>query len=289
MYQNILVAYDGSEFSRSALIEVANWVKIRGGNILLLHVIENTDQEFAKNTDEFDKRWKQAKEICQTAQDDLKNHWNIPVEFIILEGDPSKIIIQTAKEHHIDLIAMGTYGRKRLKRWVLGSVILKVLSQINCDFLIVKKHCTECHGQYQSILVPINNLPTENIVIQKACDLAHQDKSNITLLYVVPQYEKGFMGMMGFVKTKSIQNTLHHDAQKTLDKLIPVGKQRGIPIQSEIIDGDPAERIEQYASKMNNDLIIMNNNGWLNSDLISTTTDKVILDNFSSILLLGKN
>jgi len=48
-------------------------------------------------------------------------------EYSVLLGDPAEEILKYVKEHGIDLIVMGTHGRKGLDRLFFGSVAEKVV------------------------------------------------------------------------------------------------------------------------------------------------------------------
>ncbi|HEV3203601.1 MAG TPA: universal stress protein, partial [Gemmataceae bacterium] len=62
----------------------------------------------------------------------------IPVQHVILEGDPATEIVLHAKEAGIDLIVMGTHGRTGLERFLIGSVAEKVMRDAPCSVLVVK-------------------------------------------------------------------------------------------------------------------------------------------------------
>lgn len=46
----------------------------------------------------------------------------IPVQHVLLEGDPATEITQFAADHGIDVIVMGTHGRTGVSHLVMGSV-----------------------------------------------------------------------------------------------------------------------------------------------------------------------
>jgi nucleotide-binding universal stress UspA family protein len=62
----------------------------------------------------------------------------IPVQHVVLEGDPATEIVLHAKEAGIDLIVMGTHGRTGLERFLMGSVAEKVMRDASCSVLVVK-------------------------------------------------------------------------------------------------------------------------------------------------------
>jgi nucleotide-binding universal stress UspA family protein len=53
-------------------------------------------------------------------------------------GDPAVFIVKLAAKLHCDLIAMGSHGRGAFLSTVLGSVVMKVLSQSKVPVLVVR-------------------------------------------------------------------------------------------------------------------------------------------------------
>lgn len=68
----------------------------------------------------------------------LRPHDDLPVEHMLLEGDPAGEIVRLADETQCDLIVMGTHGRTGLGRLFIGSVAEKVMRRAPCPVLTVK-------------------------------------------------------------------------------------------------------------------------------------------------------
>jgi len=62
----------------------------------------------------------------------------VTIEYRLLEGDPSVVIVETAQETEADLIVMGTHGRAGLTRLVMGSVAEDVLRHAPCPVLTIR-------------------------------------------------------------------------------------------------------------------------------------------------------
>lgn len=63
----------------------------------------------------------------------------ISVKKIILHGEPYEEILQYAKDENCDLIVMGRRGYSKIKRFFLGSVTQRVLSDAHCSVLVVNE------------------------------------------------------------------------------------------------------------------------------------------------------
>lgn len=63
---------------------------------------------------------------------------NIPCEHFYMVGEPAEEIVRLASDEHVDLIVMGTHGRRGLGRLVMGSVAEQVVRMANCPVVTVK-------------------------------------------------------------------------------------------------------------------------------------------------------
>jgi len=62
----------------------------------------------------------------------------IPVESLVVYGDPAEELIHIARERHCDVIVIGSSGKGRMKRTLLGSVSTKVALHAECSVYIVR-------------------------------------------------------------------------------------------------------------------------------------------------------
>jgi universal stress protein A len=57
----------------------------------------------------------------------------------LMVGDPAEAILQLAADEHVDLIVMGTHGRRGLTRLLMGSVAEAVVRRATCPVLTVRQ------------------------------------------------------------------------------------------------------------------------------------------------------
>ncbi|QFU81257.1 universal stress protein [Natronorubrum aibiense] len=62
---------------------------------------------------------------------------DVTVETAILEGSPSRVIVEQAQPDRCDLVVMGTHGRGGIDRLLLGSVTERVVRQAPVPVLTV--------------------------------------------------------------------------------------------------------------------------------------------------------
>ena len=166
----------------------------------------------------------------------------------------------------------------------MGSVTSRVIADSPVDVLIVKKSCTECTGQYSSVLVPYDGSGFSKRALTRACLIAKEDSAAVTALYVIPRYEE----MLNFLRTDSIRKSLMSEAEKITDTAKELASVHGVTIRTEISEGYTSDKIVETAKKNDHDLIVMGSHGYrgVNKVIIGSTTERVILDAACPILVV---
>lgn len=113
---------------------------------------------------------------------------DVPVRRVLKEGDPARIITETAATEHMDLIMLPTHGYGPFRRFILGSVTAKVLHDAQCPVwtgvhLDEKpvKH-PECHSVVFAADLKLESLP----VMKWAGEMADSFNARLTLIHAVP-------------------------------------------------------------------------------------------------------
>ncbi len=286
MYTSIVVGYDESLSSKAALGEVSARVKKRGGSIVLVHAVYFDKEEFAILPAQMEKRFEFGTHVCLDAKKSLHDDFGLngSVESIICEGEPPEIIVDTAREKKADLIALGTYGRKGLKRLLMGSVTSQVILNAPCDVLVVKNAGAGSTGTFGSLLVPFDGSVSSQKALDRACELSKSDGSEVSVLYVIPRYEE----MMDFFKTDSIKKSLYQEAEKIAEGAKKIAASRKVSIKAVVQEGHASEKIVEMAGTFKNDLIVMGTHGWrgVNRAILGSTAERIIANANCPVLVV---
>ena len=62
---------------------------------------------------------------------------DIQVDYELREGDPDKVIVETAEKLGIDLIVICTDGRDNIKDFVAGTITEHVINAASCPVLVI--------------------------------------------------------------------------------------------------------------------------------------------------------
>jgi nucleotide-binding universal stress UspA family protein len=140
VWKRICCPVDGSVPSSLALVEAAELTHRLEGELTVLRVIDHRPgettfvappelhrEEEARAGRDLD-RW--VEEAVRRAPGRVRGE--------MLHGPPAERILAFLREGRFDLVAMGTHGRKGLKRLMLGSVAEKVVREAPCSVLVVR-------------------------------------------------------------------------------------------------------------------------------------------------------
>jgi nucleotide-binding universal stress UspA family protein len=144
LFKNILVPYDGSKCSNHACKVGLDIAKKYDSKITIISCID-TDVGPAwygfdsRVGNEILKKHKKAIESDVKNFQELAKKTKVPYSFEIIETKSiPKTIISFSKTKKIDLIVMGSHGRKGFSKLLLGSVANAVSQQSRSPVLILK-------------------------------------------------------------------------------------------------------------------------------------------------------
>lgn len=139
-----------------------------------------------------------------------------------VEGDrPPEQITGYVEEQEIDLIVMGTHGRRGVQRMLLGSVTEEVVRKANCPILTVRTDVEETPDQaIRQILVPVDFSNASKVAVRYASELAQTYGAQLDLLHVIEEvvYPSAYGVEPAYLPTQEVrarvQNTLGEIARE---------------------------------------------------------------------------
>ena len=134
----ILVATDFSTGGKAALDLASSVARDRKGSLLIVHV-----QEIANPANAADSLYPRENNDAELLEKQLQTVGSedptIPVRRVLLKGDPSDAICDLAEKEGVQLIVIGTHGRRGILRLLMGSVAELVVRRAKCPVLVVKQ------------------------------------------------------------------------------------------------------------------------------------------------------
>ncbi len=140
MYNNILLAVDGSEHSMRAAEHAGELARALNSDILRIVVAFDPIPDYfgePNRQQAIDVRLQDANAILAKAQAAVGK---IPgaIHTELIEGSPAEAIIDVAATRQSSVIVMGSRGLSGIAEMVLGSTSHKVVSHAPCPVLIVR-------------------------------------------------------------------------------------------------------------------------------------------------------
>lgn len=145
-FRKIMLPLDGSEFANHALPIAQQLAQQLQAELVLFRVVPNLhyEVEIKGNVPSLDLNIERQRTMVDHATlwlqrmvDDLAVH-NVAAEAVVDVGDPGERILAYAQADDIDLIVMGTHGRRGVPRLLHGSVAATVLADATCPVMLVR-------------------------------------------------------------------------------------------------------------------------------------------------------
>lgn len=139
IYQKILVAIDLTEEAPQVLNKAVEVSKAHGAQLMLVHVVEpvgyayggDIPMDLTELQDQLDKAAKD--QLAQYGE----QYGVSPDNQVVTVGRPESEIHRLSKEQNVDLVIVGSHGRKGFQL-LLGSTANGVLHGTVCDVLAVR-------------------------------------------------------------------------------------------------------------------------------------------------------
>ncbi len=129
---------------------------------------------------------------------------------------------------------------------------------------------------YDRILVPTDGSPEGRRAVAHAVDLADAHGATVSGLYVINT--ASYNGLPMEASWKGVTTLLNTDGQAALDVVEEVATDRGVPVETKIVEGSPAREIIKAADHQDCDLIVMGTHGrgGLDRLLLGSVAEKVV-------------
>ena len=137
--KRILIATDGSEYTKEAVSKGLQLAKVLGAEVTALYVIDQTsfvsfpmDSTIVSVYSLLENEGKRAVDEVKVEGDQM----GVKVTPVVVEGSPTRKIVETAAD--FDLVVIGTLGRSAISKLFMGSVAERVTRYAPCPVLVVR-------------------------------------------------------------------------------------------------------------------------------------------------------
>ena len=291
MIKKILVPLDGSKLAEQVLPYARLFAEVYKAPVDLLSVDDvDAGASFSSSVDAMSYLKKVAAEYFpQSAQ----------VDAAVERGKAAEAIVERAKQEPECLIAMCTYGRSGIKRWLLGGVAAKVVQAAENPLLLVRatnQGEAKSVVRLDSIIVPLDGSELAESVLPRALDLARSLNTEVVLARAFQLPPTAYYraddtsGAEAFIPSyEELIAATSREAREYLDaKVKEMSAHEPLRIRAEILEGAAAEEIVERARHTSGSLIAICTHGrsGLRRWLLGSVTEKVVRHAESPILII---
>lgn len=190
---------------------------------------------------------------------------------------PAHAIIEQAKADDIDLIVMGTHGRRGFDRLLSGSVSEEVVRQAPCPVFTVLAGEEPTPGPYvDHVLAPVDLSAQSETIADYAAELAETYNARLTLLHVVEQ--AAYPTVYGVDPITPELPNVEAKAREAMEELGERVRQQAPDVQTVVTTGYAARDIVDYVEDHNADMVVMATHGrtGLKRFVIGSVAEKVV-------------
>jgi len=276
----ILCPIDFSEFSVAAYCYALSVAEHYEADVICLHVAELEKYPYA----DYGAYETDFARFCRALHEGgehrlrefVKKHAGSSVHprIVVQQGNASDSILSFAESQNIELIVMGTHGRRGLDRLVLGSTTDRVIRRAVCPVLVVSNpsHVTMCTG-------PDGRHRLERILY--CTDFSHNSAGALEYAFsVTAEYgaELTMLHVSGNATDLSRAEAEIASRSEQLKQLVPLSKRQNLDLKTAVRFGKAFEEINRYASESKASMIIMTARGGdaLDRAVFGSTTYRVI-------------
>ena len=249
--KNILFATDFSPAADAAAPFAIQTARSYGAKVYGVHV--NALNDYAAVAPE---AWtvmveapeKEAKGQIQRLNEQLHG---MEHEVVIGQGNITETIANMIKEKEIDLVVVGTRGRTKLGKALLGSLAEQILRQAPCPVLTVGPHVTmelAREPKVREILYATDLAAEFPAAAPYAISLAQENQAHLILLHVIENRKTG--------EPVSSSDVVDSKMRK-LRQLVPPEAELWCQPGCCVEPGAPAEKILTVANRLHTDLIVL--------------------------------
>ncbi len=282
---HILLPTDFSECAERAFGLATMLAKRFSAKLTMLHVVTAFDDDPYNPEKKFPDLQEFYRELEKQAEGNLesvidKDAKGLKVNYSVCRGfSASEEILDFAAENDINLIVMGTHGRKSLSHLLLGSVAEKVVQHARCPVLTTRRNSSDSvlFKGFNRILVPTDFSDYSKRALQFAVILLAPHGS-LDILHVVednihPAYYAG-----GQTSIFDIIPDLRQRSAQFLEKFIKENVSASLNAVAIVGEGRIAQQILRYADENPINAVVMGSRGMndLEQLFLGSVTERIV-------------
>jgi nucleotide-binding universal stress UspA family protein len=245
-FKNILFLTDFSEASESALAYAIGITRHYGAELFPAHASDPVVLAETIAEDVIDDVIEQGEKRLKAVVQDK----DLPTHPLFFRGDIAMALPRWIEEYGIDLVVIGTHGRRGFDRFILGSTAEFIFRNATCPVLTVGPHVAlrPYHGfSADNILFPTDLGAHADFASSYALSFARETRGKVTFMHVLTLEDSFQKDRADLVKS----------AYQQLRRLVPDDAKHWCKPELKVEVGDPIFEVMGFAEKERPDLIVL--------------------------------
>jgi nucleotide-binding universal stress UspA family protein len=260
--RTILVITDITHSGSCALRYAKRLAELHGSKLIVVHAIDPAGYAFPEGMLESVANDQGALHILEQIEKEIKEQ-GIQIHSMVETELIYERILQTARDHHADLIVLDTRAIARIGRTALGTVARRLLAAAPCPILTVPPAAAstfESSGRWRHVLVATDFSPSSLRALHHAQSIAGRQ------LVVIHAADDAASD--------------HEHYVEVLRYLAPMNEPHTVPVEHIVRCGEPGEVIAQQAGFFAADLVVLGSPlNELKEDAMQTSTVLQVISN----------
>ena len=269
MFTHILVPLDGSTLAECVLPHLISMVKAFDARVTVLCVMDSHDKGAASYPID-PVVWEMRKVETEVYLNDVSRRLDeigIPVEFVLLEGDPASRIKEFADTHEVNLILLSSHGRSGLSRWNVSSIVRKVIQRTHRSIMLIRAYemkQPDLKGiRYRHLLLPLDGSRRAECVFARAETVARFHEAQLLVAHVVVKPEMPHQVPLSAEDQGLVSRFIKQNKQAADDYLNGLRTRLPYAFESRLrVGGDVALTLHELVDTEAVDLLIMSAHGY---------------------------
>ncbi len=191
-----------------------------------------------------------------------------------------EVILRYTDEHDIDLVVMGTHGRRGPARLFLGSVAEEVVRHAPCPVLTLREEkAPKAIEAVEKILVPVDFSPYSQEALSYGKEVAALYGAGLQVLHTIeePAYPYFYTPGGTYSPVEQLE-ALREKAEEALDKMLSETPGPEVPAERFVATGRPASEIARFAEERGSDMVVIATHGLTGLErlLVGSTAEQVV-------------
>jgi nucleotide-binding universal stress UspA family protein len=189
------------------------------------------------------------------------------------------VILDYANKEDVDLIVMGTHGRRGIGHLLLGSVAEEIVRTARCPVMTIREQEKPKQlDEIERILVPIDFSEFSLETLKAAKAIASEYGAKLDLLHVVEQSIHPSFYIEGKTTALEVEPVIKTKSVETMAEMLESLAGESVEADYHLSEGSAAQEISRFSNEHESDLLVISTHGLTGIEhfLLGSVAEKVV-------------